>query len=522
MRCALYCRVSLEEKTEKYGLASQERSVREYAKAKGYTVVEVFRDDGFLGATLERPALERMREMVRQKLVDVVVAHDTDRLSRELHHLLLIEDECERRGVAVEYVTTPEATNTPEGRMLKEIKGVFSKYERTKIRERTLRGRREKARQGKIVGGKATYGYSLQPDGTWAINEEQSAIVRQIFAWAADGISTRGIVTRLNELGVKPHTVSKWGKSTLYRILRNSTYTGTAHYYRTKRVSLDSSGRQFRSRQDWIDIAVPRIIEPELFNRVAEQLARNLEVLSGRPSQTYLLRGLLRCGKCGGSFCGCASHGVPFYRCYRRDKHNGGHEKCTAGMISARHIERAVWGAICEALLRPGFLRGIVERHIEQFAGEGKDKAREAAILRKQIATLAKKEIRAAEALIDSDLRDHWSLFKAQLQMIRSQKTEAVRALMLIERTPEIRETAARQVERLCTAAKQGLAVIEGEQKRQFVRELVEMIVLTGREVEIRCVLTTNAADRPHRVDGLGSTQPRIPFILHVDLEAAA
>ena len=121
----------MEEQSQQYGLASQLRAMRQFAEAKGYKVIEELSDD-YSGGDLERPRLTRIRELVRARQVDVVVVHDPDRLSRELSHLLILEDEFERAGVKLVFVTMPPA-DTPEAKLLLHVKGVVAEYERGKI-----------------------------------------------------------------------------------------------------------------------------------------------------------------------------------------------------------------------------------------------------------------------------------------------------------------------------------------------------------------------------------------------------
>src|SRR5437762_3618470 len=102
IRAALYARVSTDDQAQKYGLASQLHETRALAARKGYQVVAEFADDGVSGATIERPALTRLREAIRAKAVDVVLMQDPDRLARELFLQLLLDKEFERSGARVE------------------------------------------------------------------------------------------------------------------------------------------------------------------------------------------------------------------------------------------------------------------------------------------------------------------------------------------------------------------------------------------------------------------------------------
>ena len=101
-RCALYARVSTDEQAERYGLAAQLHELRAGAAGRGYTVPNgaEFADDGYSGATLERPALTRLRDAVREGAVDVVLVHDPDRLSRRLAHQRSVADVASHEGVA--------------------------------------------------------------------------------------------------------------------------------------------------------------------------------------------------------------------------------------------------------------------------------------------------------------------------------------------------------------------------------------------------------------------------------------
>src|SRR5207245_7903496 len=141
-----------ENEAKRYGLAAQLVVVLAVAARKGYTVPAgaEYVDDGYSGASLERPALKKLREAIQAGAVDVVLVHDPDRLARHLAHQLLLVDELEVARIAVEWASGPRGT-TIEGRLLDNVRGVIAEYEREKIRERTGRGRREKPRRGSFT-----------------------------------------------------------------------------------------------------------------------------------------------------------------------------------------------------------------------------------------------------------------------------------------------------------------------------------------------------------------------------------
>ena len=165
---AIYCRISHEDQSE-FSLPSQQAACEKLAGTKGFrtTAEYTFIDNGGLSTEIDRPGLTALRECARSGLITMVVIYDLDRLARKLSHQLLLLEEFEKRGVRVEFVNAPTEA-TAEGRMLLTMRGMFSEYEKEKIRERTVRGSRERARQGKVNFGAALRVSDVEdPDGTW-------------------------------------------------------------------------------------------------------------------------------------------------------------------------------------------------------------------------------------------------------------------------------------------------------------------------------------------------------------------
>lgn len=153
MRAAVYARVSTDKQAEKYGIPSQTEALRERCLERDWTLVldgdrDAFVDDGYSGAELDRPALNRLRQAAREGRVDVVLVYDPDRLSRKLYHQMILAEEFEKQGIKLEFITQDMGTS-PEDKMFFNMRGLVSEYEREKIRERTMRGSREKAKQGR-------------------------------------------------------------------------------------------------------------------------------------------------------------------------------------------------------------------------------------------------------------------------------------------------------------------------------------------------------------------------------------
>jgi site-specific DNA recombinase len=527
--CVLYARVSTEEQTEKFGLASQLSELRTHAQKVGYKVLRELLDEGYSGGDLGRPALTILRDLIRTKAVSVVLVHDPDRLARKLAHQLLLTEECEKAGARLEFVTTPSA-DSMEGRLLLNVRGVIAEYEREKIRERTLRGRREKARQGFIVGGRVPYGFRLV-NQTYEVDEEQSRVVTQIFQWlVAEKLSIRRIVERLNERGYKPYRSSRWAKSTVSRILRNEIYIGRAFYNRRERVEPQDgapasrknkkSRHRWRAESEWIPQSVPPIISPDLFQTAQSALKQNSAHCSGRPAKTfYLLRGLLRCSSCGRKFTGETIFGDKYYRCTGRERLAT--PRCGAPSIAAKTIEPFVWNYLLHFLSNPTLL---ATKLAEQESREQDLKA-ELSRVEKQIREIQIREGRLLNALLDGDvplpgLREKAKeLEQRRLQLQEAQQAIEARMAMRRDRT-QLHQT----VLRYCEALGNAVSTLEPEAKHKLLRALLDEVVLDGTRVRLKGILPTsvpfgNCPQRQHVVDS--SPRPAgIPFSFDGNLNA--
>src|SRR5262245_53543324 len=410
MRAALYARVSTDDQAEKYGLASQVRELHALAQIRGYELVAggEYLDDGYSGASLDRPALDRLRVSARDKAFEVLLVHDPDRLSRKLAHQLLLFEEFERAGIALDFVTVnPDVT--PEGRLLLQVKGVIAEYEREKIKERTQRGRRERAHRGLI--SVYPFGYRRDPTapGRPVIEASEASVVRMIFAWLIDEQrSVRAIVRELRALGVRGRGVAGWGPTSVNRLLRNPYYAGRTWYNRLEVTRTTESRRvdRLRPEPEWISIDVPAIITPERFELAQRQLVKNGTWLSGRPAKrVYLLRGLLR-HACGHRMSGDTTRGHSAYRCIGRLNDlqaTPGTHRCIFSMPAPR-LDQTVWDTVVAILRNPRLIEAKLAEREAAIGARDVEMKSELAQLEREAARLARDEQRLLDLYLAQDL----------------------------------------------------------------------------------------------------------------------
>ena len=242
---ALYARVSGEQQRDNKTIASQTEALVAYAECHGYRVAPdmIIEDDGHSGAVLERPGLERVRDLAAEGRIDAVVVHAPDRLSRRYAYQVLVIEELARQGVETVFVNAP-SMETPEERLLVQFQGKIAEYERAQILEHSRRGKRHRARRGEVaVLGGAPYGYRYHkktPDSEafYEIIEPQASVVREVYRhYTCDHVSIAAITRGLNERAVPTSTGrSRWERSTVWAMLRNPAYRDKACFGKTRQM----------------------------------------------------------------------------------------------------------------------------------------------------------------------------------------------------------------------------------------------------------------------------------------------
>jgi site-specific DNA recombinase len=478
-RTIIYARVSTEDQVEKYGLPIQLRACREFSQAAGGCIIEEITDDGVSGVVLDRPGLARVRQRVAAGEVDLVLMLDVDRLSRELAHLLILKPEIEKRA-RLEFVNA-RFEDSPSGRMFFGIRGVIGQYERELTRERTMRGKRERALAGLVVGGRTAYGYrykagKLVPDGA------RAETVREIFGWYEAGLSIRGITRKLRENLVPTWSGGKWGHSSVRRILINETYAGVAHYGTHRR---EGTVLRLREPNNRIDLIVPALISRELYERTQARLAENPQV--GRASASYLMRGLLYCS-CGHKMALESRHGWR-YRCSGRDslRHEG--DLCHTA-VNAPALDEAIWAEVVRFFTDAEFLRGLLQEHEVEVRNNPKQNVES---LERQARRTRAREEACVKALLDPDLAESRSMIKAEHRKAQAERRRIDAELATRnERQHEVvnaREWLIGTVDLL----REYVAGVKAMEERQaFMRGFCERASwsASAREVSLQCFLS--------------------------------
>jgi site-specific DNA recombinase len=513
-RVALYARVSSERQADELTIQSQVAALKQRIQADGCKVEDelCFLDEGFSGGTTRRPALERLRDLAYSGGLDRLYVLGPDRLARNYAYQVVLLEEFTKHQVQVIFLNDIAGLASPEGNLLLQMQGMIAEYERAKILERTRRGRRFAARQGKVSAlAHAPYGYRYVPkheaggEARYEVVSEQSQHVQALFTWVGvEGLSLGEVARRLRQQAVPtPTGLACWDRATIRGILINPAYQGTAKYGKTRLLPRKNSRRPMRGapltpRSDKVAlpteaaeqevIAVPALVSAELFSAVAERLAENRRRYRAQKKGTdFLLSGLLVCGRCNSAYCG-RRHRVKttaeyvYYRCIGADRHRHDGERLCANVSINGRIEQAVWSDLCSLLREPERLRHEFEERLSRPSHETADVSR----LEKAIAEQKRRIARLIDGYENGWLDKHE--FEPRVRSAKERLARDESALGEHQRDA-IDEEGLRlvigQFDTFAARMRENLEHADFATKRQLLRLLIQRIEVTDQDVRI-------------------------------------
>jgi site-specific DNA recombinase len=414
-RAILYVRVSTDEQAEEgYSLPEQVRDLRRYAEANGYTIMgEPIEDDGYSGRTMNRPGLGLVRELAHDGAFDVLLVAKWNRLFRKGAYQDLFIAEMKLAGVDV-ISLDGQKNDTPAGKLFNRMMADFSEYQRDDLLETMQRGKRGRARSGKVVPGGIPYGFDYDAQiGNYRVHNERMEVIGTIFRMVGvEGRSLYHVTNVLERDGVptpadvlaaragKPPTGSHWRHSTLRLIIQNDVYKTHTHeeiaalvspevaatldpgisygvqWYNRARYEQTPDGEKAihvtpNKREEWIAVPVPDAKIPREWVEGAREAIKDNRRPSANGDRVWELSGgILYCAECGRAMTAHTTKSpkrgksYPYYHCPKRGEY--GRRACFhRKFYKAGELESAVWGAVCAILNDPEQLRADLDRMID-------------------------------------------------------------------------------------------------------------------------------------------------------------
>ena len=526
-RAILYARVSTDEQAcSGYSLAQQIEALREYAAREGYEVLEEVQDPGQSGASLERPDMDRVRDLVAGGGVAVVLAQDRDHIAREPAYHYLLRREFEEHGTKIRALND-RGDDSPEGELTDGILDQLAKYERAKMAERSRRGKLRKAREGKVVAGPVpTYGFRYNDSrDNYIVDERTMTVVRRIFyligvegrsinavklAFDRERVPTpngaaywshKAIRDCVLEDAYKPHTLeeiselvtpevaarlNKWRCYGLWWFNRRKTRTrqiserGPDGIIYRKQTSATE-----KPKKDWIAIPVPGSDISREWVEAARDAIKDNRITSSAGERAWSLSGgLFVCGVCGRNMTAVTtkrpnSKRYFYYRCPRRAQ-DGAATCSQAKYHLAEEVESRVWNLVCSILTDPEQLRDDLERLIEQERQSVRgDPEREVRTWLDKLTEIDRKRSRYIDLAADGIMsRDELKAKLARLEETRETAEKELKGLRTRqEKLEELQRDKDTVLEHFTTLAPEALDSLAPEERHQLYRMLRLKIV---------------------------------------------
>ncbi|MSP55946.1 MAG: hypothetical protein EXR69_10140 [Myxococcales bacterium] len=518
MKCVIYCRVSTDRQREAGTIESQRELLIQTARTNDWTVVSIEEDDGFSGTVpaWERPGMSRALRLIESRAVDYLLVVDLDRTSRaeDPFERAIVRKALRDHGVLL---ATPKGILrdvTPEEKLTQDMLSSVASYERSKTRERTVRGRKDAVlRKGGRPLTQTPLGLQWSPEKHGYIAAPvEAAVVREIFRLAAEGLGPLQIERDLMRRNMPS------GRMQRYR--PRGTPKGTAKELRTKFIVRGSirdilanpvfcSGH-WAPNPGW-DANFTVSVEPIVTR--AEWDAANV-ALRARPrpparplKYDYLLRAVAYCSHCTQKLRGQTTvDGVARYRCEFANRDQVNCERCTGRKsIRADELEPLVWRYVKQLITEPGYFRAEVERAVDADAKKNAVGADVARTLRADLERLALERGRI-QAAFRKGLYTEDEL-ATELETIERERAPLLNRLELSqtdERNHGARSARLAAVDKRLASMRGAVETVDRDQQRAIIAELIQRVTVDTetREVEIRVLVGDAPATDEDRSPG--------------------
>ncbi|MDA0782797.1 MAG: recombinase family protein [Proteobacteria bacterium] len=368
-RCGIYTRKSHEEGLEQEfnSLDAQRMSAENYIASQeheGWECLPVqYNDGGFTGGNLERPALQRLFQDIRDGKIDCIIVYKIDRLTRSLLDFSKIIELLDEHNCSFVAVTQSFNTSNSMGRLMLNVLLSFAQYERELTSERIRDKFEASCKLGIWMGGNPPLGYNPK-DRKLLINESEAKLVRIIYQRFLEVASPTEVARDMNEMGFKTktwisesgklHKGSNFTKRSIRHILDNPVYAG----------KISHKGNIYDGEHE-------PIIMPDMWNKAQSIFKRKNDKVTkptSRISKPPLLKGIFSCGFCGTvmtpTYTNKKGKRYRYYVCSAKQR--GVNEKCPVGTISASEAEQVVIDQVLQLLSSPE----ITARTLAATSGE--------------------------------------------------------------------------------------------------------------------------------------------------------
>ncbi len=444
----IYIRVSSQEQAEEgYSIPAQKEKLTAFCKAKDYIIADMYIDGGFSGSNMDRPGLQKLLEDIKTKDTDAIIVYKLDRLSRsQKDTLYLIEDVFLANNIAFVSMQESFDTSTAFGRAMVGILSVFAQLERENIRERSMLGKEERAKQGLWGGGMDPFGYKYIPEKDMLVPNGKSELVKKAYELYLKGYGAPRIAKEIG--GINRSKIRAW--------LKAPVYAG----------KIAHAGKIYPGQHE-------PLVSWEDFLKVQE-IMKYRSNKRGKPVSINVLAGLVKCEHCGATY-GTRSSGEGHYylACYSRTGY-------IPEMIKDKNCKNKFWRLDKMVQIVEDELFNLVydEEYFNKKIREKQESGFNSGLVKKEISEIDKKINKVMDLMIDEDLQIE--VMKNKLIQLNNKKKQLQK---LIEENKKPDKTAL--IEETAKTIKDTWKTLSVEGKNELLRRIIKVIWVNGHELEI-------------------------------------
>ncbi len=523
-----YCRVSTGRQVEgELSIPDQLKQIAQFYHHRRWELIENYVEGGATATDDNRPEFQRMieRALDDDRPYDVIVVHSFSRFFRDSFQLELYVRKLAKAGVRLVSVTQ-ELGEDPQHAMFRQFIAIFDEYQSRENGKHVLRAMKENASQGFYNGSPVPLGYraeEVERRGArikkhLVVDPVEAETIKLIYRLYVEGdakagpIGIKQISGWLNDRGYRTKRGGLFGVSAVHTILTNRTYVGETTF--NKRCSKTLRDKPERER---VQIAVPAIIEPLLFENVQQTLReRNPRSVAPRVvTGPILLTGLAVCSSCGGAMTlrtGTSRSGQihKYYACSTCARK--GKSACAGRSIRMDKLDSLVTNHLVERLFRPERLEELLSSVLAQRREREAEVDARASALHAEIADKGEK-LRRLYRLVEDSEEEPDDIFKARVAQLKQDRDRAITASARIEANRSSQSVCdPAQIEMFTRLMRANITSGEVPFRKAYIRAVVERIEVGADIIRIigsRATLGHAVSKSEHLPAGVRSSVPK-------------
>lgn len=488
MNVGIYVRVStLEQAEEGFSIRAQEEKLTDYARIKDWNVFKIYRDEGISGKNItERPAMVEMIKDIQEKKIDNVLVYKIDRLTRSTVDLIKLVELFNENNCFFNSLSESVDTMSASGRMFLKIIGIFAEFERENIIERSKLGFERKVREGySLCSRTPSYGYDkIIGNKIQQVNKYEATIVLEIFdMFLRKYMSFLDIAKNLNKRGIKTKEGKEWQARTIKNVLTNTNYIGKVRY------AIKDKKRNFE-----VDGLHEPIVPTEIFEATQEMVKKiSTKSYTKRPKEEQYFCGFLVCAKCGGKL---VAHNDYIRRKNQENVFRGGY-RCSNYLKKTCNAHNMYHTSVEKAFIE--YIKNFEEFNVlDQVKIKQEEESKQKNLeviqnLQKELKKFEAKEKEILKLYVNSQVGFHD--FNTISCNIKKEKERISQALNDLETNVESKETERIRKEDIILNLKENWELLTNIERRQFLLNFVNKIVVINEIEKGRCAGVTKVLD---------------------------